>query len=102
MAPSLQGPALGPFPPRGAQGTSYPKDTVSIPLSFLKVFIYVFEREREQESICRGGAEGEEAGSLLGREPDVGLDPRTPWILTWAEGGRLMALSHPDTAIHLS
>ena len=58
--------------------------------SFLKVkFLffkrfYLFEREREErererereQSTAGGGGEGE-ADSLLSREPDVGLDPRT-------------------------
>jgi len=36
-------------------------------------------RPRERESTRQGEAEGEgEADSLLSREPDVGLDPRTP------------------------
>ena len=35
---------------------------------------YLFLRGRAQAG---GGAEGE-AGSLLSREPDMGLDPRTP------------------------
>ena len=39
--------------------------------SFLKDFIYLFDRG--------GGAEGEgEANTWMSREPDVGLDPRTP------------------------
>ena len=40
--------------------------------------IYLFERESAQAG---GAAERErerEAGSLLNRKPDVGLDPRTP------------------------
>ena len=36
-----------------------------------KDFIYLFIRDKEAE------AEGE-AGSLWGRKPDAGLDPRTP------------------------
>ena len=37
--------------------------------------MYLFERKKTQAG---GGAEGEgEAGSPLGREPDMGLDPRT-------------------------
>ena len=38
---------------------------------FKDLFIYLTERERSQV-----GREAE-AGSLLSREPDVGLDPRT-------------------------
>ena len=51
----------------------------SLFIFFKKDFIYLFERERERESMSReGGAEREgEADSLLSREPDVGLDPRT-------------------------
>ena len=47
--------------------------------NFLKDFIYLFDRERERERAQAGGAaetEGE-AGSLLSREPDAGLDSRT-------------------------
>ena len=40
---------------------------------FLKDFIYLFDIENER---AQAGGEGK-AGSLLGREPDVGLDPRT-------------------------
>ena len=36
------------------------------------------ERERERSQVGREtGRERREAGSLLSREPDVGLDPRT-------------------------
>ena len=42
---------------------------------FLKIlFIYLTERESAQT----GGVGKGEAGSTLSREPDVGLDPRTP------------------------
>ena len=48
---------------------------------FFLRFYYLFEREKARESMGRGGqgwAEGEgEAESLLSREPDSGLDPRT-------------------------
>ena len=44
---------------------------------FLKDFIYLFDTEREITSRQRGRPREEEAGSLLSREPDVGLDPRT-------------------------
>ncbi|XP_064443988.1 protein N-terminal glutamine amidohydrolase isoform X3 [Mirounga angustirostris] len=41
-------------------------------------FIYLSEREREREHEQRQGAEGEgEAASLMSRELEVGLDPRT-------------------------
>ena len=39
-------------------------------------FIYLFEREHEIDHKPGGGIEGE-AGSLLNREPEAGLDPRT-------------------------
>ena len=48
-------------------------------LLFFKDFIYLFDRERSQVD-GEAGRERErerEAGSLLSREPDVGLDPRT-------------------------
>ena len=48
---------------------------------FIYLFIYLTEREGEREREHKQGkqqAEGErEAGSLLSREPDMGLDPRT-------------------------
>ena len=40
-----------------------------------KDFIYLREREHEHTQ-AGGGAEGEGADSMLGREPDAGLDPR--------------------------
>ena len=48
-----------------------------MPFFFFKIlFIYLRESERAQAG---GPAEGEgEAGSPPSREPDVGLDPRTP------------------------
>lgn len=41
---------------------------------FFKGFIYL--SERKGESTNRGGAEGE-TGSLLSKDPNAGLDPRT-------------------------
>ena len=42
-------------------------------MSFIYLFIYLFDRQRSQV-----GRESErEAGSPLSREPDAGLDPRT-------------------------
>ena len=44
---------------------------------FLKDFIYLFVRYREHKQ-AEWQAEAErEAGSLLSKEPDEGLDPRT-------------------------
>ena len=45
--------------------------------------IYLLERERERA----GGKKGEnpQVDSMLSTEPDVGLDPRTPGIMTSAE-----------------
>jgi len=46
----------------------------------LKDFIYLFVREKERVNKHRQGewqAEAE-AGSPLSKEPDAGLDPRTP------------------------
>ena len=43
---------------------------------FFKIFIYLRENKRTQAG---GGEEGEGADSLLSREPDVELDPRT-WV----------------------
>ena len=51
---------------------------------FLKIlFIYLTERDHKQAE--RQAEREEETGSLLSREPDAGLDPRT-LIMTRAEG----------------
>ena len=58
-------------------------------LFFLKMFLFIFERENRQ-STSRGGAEREgdtdsEAGSKLravSTEPDVGLEPTNRQIVT--------------------
>ena len=48
---------------------------------FFKDFIYVFDRERVSEHEQGRQAEGGgEAGSLLSKEPDVRLNPRTPGL----------------------
>ena len=44
---------------------------------FFKDFIYLFDRERLQVGREAGREREEEAGSLLSRQLDVGLDPRT-------------------------
>ena len=44
---------------------------------FLKDFIYLFDREKSQVDGEAGRERERETGSLLSREPDVGLDPRT-------------------------
>ena len=44
---------------------------------FLKDFIYLTEREAAREGTQVGGVGEGEAGFLLSRKPDVGLDPRT-------------------------
>jgi len=45
---------------------------------FLKIlFIYLTEREIARAGTQAGGVGEGEAGFLLSREPDVGLDPRT-------------------------
>ena len=61
------------------------KDFTQNCLIFLKIlFIYLIERERQRERErervqAGGGAEEQgEADSLLSREHDAGLDPRTP------------------------
>ena len=70
----------------------------SIPVLKKKLmFIYFWQREREGESISRGGAEREgdtesEAGSRLwpvSTEPDVGLELTDCEIMTWAKVGCL-------------
>ena len=48
-------------------------------------------RERERQ------AEGEEAPS---REPDLGLDPKSPGSGPWAEGGAKL-LSHPGCPLEV-
>ena len=45
---------------------------------FLKDFIYLTEITSRQRGRQREREREEEAGSLLSREPDLGLDPRTP------------------------
>ena len=47
---------------------------------FLKDFIYLFDRERDtaREGTQAGQVGEGEAGSPLSREPDAGLDPKTP------------------------
>ena len=42
-----------------------------------KDFIYLFDRDRVRKRAQAGGAGEGEAGFLLSREPDVGLDLRT-------------------------
>ena len=60
-----------------------------------KDFIYLREREREHER--RGGAGGEgEAGGLLSREPDRGLDPG-PRQHELSRRQTLNRLGHPGT-----
>ena len=46
------------------------------PPFFKKDFIYLFDRQKLQVGRVQAERE-EEAGSLLSREPDAGLDPRT-------------------------
>ena len=50
------------------------KILVHLILFLKKYFIYLLQRERERERARAGGG----ADSLLSREPQVGLDPRTP------------------------
>ena len=45
---------------------------------FFKDFIYLFDRQSLQLVREAAREREEEAGSPLSREPDVGLDPRTP------------------------
>jgi len=46
---------------------------------FLKIlFIFLTERDIARAGTQAGGVGEEEAGLPLSREPDVGLDPRTP------------------------
>ena len=53
------------------------------PRTFLKKdFIYLFDREREHKQRDQQREEEGGAGSPLSREPDVGLDPRTPGSMT--------------------
>ena len=70
--------------------------------------MFIFERERERQSMNRGGAEREgdtesEAGSRLwavSTEPDSGLELTNWEIMTWAEirwNQMLNPLSHPGT-----
>ena len=60
------------------------------------MFLFIFERETERQSMSRGGAEIEgdtesKAGSRLwavSKEPDAGLELTNREIMTWAEVGR--------------
>ena len=45
---------------------------------FLKNFIYLFDRERETAQAGGVTEEEREASSHVSREPDRGLNPRTP------------------------
>ena len=51
---------------------------LTLELFFLRFFIYLFVRESEHRQTERQAEAEGEAGSLLSKEPDVGLDPRTP------------------------
>ena len=67
------------------------------PLFLIFFNIYLFLRDRERQSMSRGGAEREgdtesETGSRLwaiSTEPDVGLELTDREIMTWAEVGRI-------------
>ena len=53
---------------------------LAISAIYFLIYLFIYLRERERERASAGGkaeAEGE-AGSLLSREPKVGLDPKTP------------------------
>ena len=64
---------------------------------YIFLSVYLLLRDRERQSVSRGGAEREgdtesEAGSRLwavSTEPDVGLELTDREIMTWAEVGRL-------------
>ena len=64
---------------------------------FFNAYLFLIEREKERECKQGKGREWEgdtesEAGSRLwavSTEPDVGLKPTDPEIMTWAEAGRL-------------
>ena len=58
---------------------------------FFRLFIYLFDRQRWQVGREAGRERGREAGSLLSREPDVGLDPKT--LGSWPEQ-KAEALTH--------
>ena len=76
---------------------SFMKSSLKIParvlfnLFFFKDFIDLFMRDTERERQAETQAEGE-AGS--GREPDVGLEPRTPASHPGLKAGS-KPLSHP-------
>ena len=46
-------------------------------INFFKDFIYLFDRQRSQVGREEGREREGEAGSLLSRKPDAGLNPRT-------------------------
>jgi len=45
---------------------------------FVFFLIYLTERDTQREGTQAGGVGEGEAGFLQSREPDAGLDPRTP------------------------
>ena len=59
------------------------KDFLKATVFFFKDFIYLRETEWKRGARSDSRGEGEEAGSLVTRELDVGLDPRTPGL--WPE-----------------
>ena len=63
---------------------------------FFKDFIYLFDRQRSQVGREAGREREEEAGSLLSREPDAGLDPKT--LGSWPEP-KAEALTHWATQV---
>lgn len=66
---------IPPSPPRAAGVLSAAQMGVLLPYFILRFFIYLMEREhKEGERQAEGGGE---ACSLLSKEPDEGLDPRT-------------------------
>ena len=69
------------------------KNKLDNPALFFKDFIYLFmrDRERERERERERQAEGEQGPC---REPDVGLDPRTPGSCPGPNAGT-KPLSHP-------
>ena len=62
-----------------------------------KGFIYLFDTERDQKLAERQAEREGEAGSLLSREPDAGLNPRTLRSCPEPKSG-VNPLSHPGAS----
>ena len=60
---------------------------------FFLDILFIYLRDRESTNWGEGEGDGQ-TDSLLSTEPDVGLDPKAPGILSRSQ--MLNRLSHPD------